>query len=525
MKRTRFQSSGINFVTETRTVNTAVSSSTPSTVNAETANASRVELSAASDHSESALGSYKSEECQIQSTASLDPEQRNLCPGTFDAVEIAEISDNNCGQGDETGVSESVHVFKHLYLQVSCPVLKQVLEPLGMIDFPSETAPRMRIAEAAGAVNQAFSDLGDHVARLSEDNFEAFAKAVNCCMMLLTGSIFSKLQKQSRGLKFACIRRHKATVDLQERKRLKHSATVPGLTCNANYTVTFAKKGVEEKFQLIVLSPESTEHAREPIVCERFPRCEIERNQNYIKGVVTNELKEAVVTKLMRLRQHDPSLRNRNVELQIDACLAEFKIAKISPSAKRDLAKNIELELYGKGDITEYYKLHSIESFIEKLKSRKLDYEVYVKDGIVEAIYWTNPVLVEGLDQDSVNVIVHDTSFGIVNALCGYEKFSVLASVEKCGDSHQLVNGLSISDKHEYFEVMLKLFKRTYPTIAKHPRLGVMSDEDKAFLKAVDNELPHANKSICLWHKKRNFAKSRKSSAASSGKAGEKVEN
>lgn len=75
-----------------------------------------------------------------------------------------------------------------------------------------------------------------------------------------------------------------------------------------------------------------------------------------------------------------------------------------------------------------------------------------------------------------VKVVVHHTSFGVVNPRCGYDKFRVLATVEAKEKSQILLCGCS-----KHFDVMLGLFLEQYSCIRKEELL-IVSDEDKAFL-------------------------------------------
>ena len=104
---------------------------------------------------------------------------------------------------------------------------------------------------------------------------------------------------------------------------------------------------------------------------------------------------------------------------------------------------------------------------------------------------------------------VHDTSFGIQDPFCGFDYLSILSTIEAADGTQIAIVGVSVSNKSEYFDVMLRLLKRVYPKFAGQPGLLMFSDEDRAFIKSTRTVLPNASTFICIWHKMKNVRKKR----------------
>jgi hypothetical protein len=147
---------------------------------------------------------------------------------------------------------------------------------------------------------------------------------------------------------------------------------------------------------------------------------------------------------------------------------------------------------------------------IARLKKNGIPYDTYVHPttGVIMAIYWCDPKLITDTDAlIHINMIVHDTTFGVVASASGYEKFTVIASVEPGGRSQVMLCGVAVSDRHEYFAVALGLWRRVYNI--SPPLLVVVSDEDRAFIRACNEVLTDFMTLICTWHKVKNVRKPR----------------
>jgi hypothetical protein len=162
------------------------------------------------------------------------------------------------------------------------------------------------------------------------------------------------------------------------------------------------------------------------------------------------------------------------------------------------------------------WDMHSASAFIKELKSLNIPFKLHELHGIIDAIYWADHRLlglksqsqIPHLDLGRIRVIVHDTTFAVVHLKSGYEKFSVLATIEPGGHSRVLVCGVSVSDNHLYFDKMLELFLEVYPMIPKD--VVVMSDEDMSFINSCKTKLgKEYYQMICAWHKLANWRRKR----------------
>jgi hypothetical protein len=94
---------------------------------------------------------------------------------------------------------------------------------------------------------------------------------------------------------------------------------------------------------------------------------------------------------------------------------------------------------------------------------------------------------------------------------------SFLASIEAGGVSQPLGVGVSMTDHSDYFKVLLSLVMEVWgELIGSTPErpLLIVSDEDKAFLKACRETLRDYVAMVCVWHKLKSARKPRKSAVA-----------
>jgi len=377
-------------------------------------------------------------------------------------------------------------------------------------ESPGELQNRPSVKECAGKINEAFLTYEDQIEGLDEDDFETFSRAINSHMMLLTYSIFSYHSNQDGAIRFACVRRKvQGKRKLSPKKKHTHSHASQGTKCAASFLVRQERSQRSKTFELIVATHEHVENGASDS-CSPFTIEEIKRNENFNKGMITGELKQRIVSRVCRFRSSDKSLRLHHLKQQINLVFKEYGLDRCPESIQRELVRKIELMVFGDEDTKTELELHSVDKLIEKLEKNNIPFQYYEVEGTLEAIYWCDPRLVDVEKVKRINKIVHDTSFGIQHPRCGLEKYSVLASMDNTGESQMLVNGVSVSDRHEYFQVMLQLLKKVYPFICEVKPLLVFSDEDRAFLKAVKLEFGENVKNfVCLWHKKQNFVKKR----------------
>jgi hypothetical protein len=212
----------------------------------------------------------------------------------------------------------------------------------------------------------------------------------------------------------------------------------------------------------------------------------------------------------MELSAHNSTLTRKQQFAEVDRMLEARGIPPVPEHVKRGVLLKADMKVHG---VLTPTQLHDVNELILDLEKKKIPYETYVHPITKEimAIYWCDPSLIT--DEEAlihINMIVHDTTFGIVAPMSGYEKYSTIATVEPGGRSQVLLNGISKSDRHEYFLVMLKLLMRVYKFRPK--LLIVVSDEDRAFIKACSMTLKAFMKFmtlICTWHKAKNVRKPR----------------
>ena len=379
---------------------------------------------------------------------------------------------------------------------------------------------RMSLAAARDVLNNEFAPHTADLAALSDVDFASLVLAINSYMMALTQSIFSCQDKLK--FRFLCVRRKgAASIDLEPIQRVARTPKNPhNIRCTAGFRVT---KPTERDFllnvspfELIVLI--KTDGGLEHFVgqdgcesCDAFPLNQVYANENYSKGVVTKVLLERILRLMHRQRNNDRSLSRKNVRLQIDGIFEECGLSPCPEHLYRALEAQLKLRQYGTSDIERITELNSAWKLIELFDRHNIPHEYYeTAAGVIEAIYYADAALIQNReDFDNANMAVHDTSFGIQDPYCGFDFLSILSTIEAAGGTQIAIVGVSVSNKSEYFDVMLRLLKRVYPKFAGQPGLLMFSDEDRAFIKSTHTVLPNASTFICIWHKMKNVRKKR----------------
>jgi hypothetical protein len=244
---------------------------------------------------------------------------------------------------------------------------------------------------------------------------------------------------------------------------------------------------------------------------QSFTQAQIMDSENYVNGIINWGVEEALLRDLAALKTNVQSLKKPQARHWLDARLIKYGFDRCPEFVRRRLMDRMMQRVYGSGEEMQgTIRIHCVDALIEQLVAQNFRHKFFLRDEVVEAIYWVDPGLIARQDDaDTASIIVHDTSFGIVDPKSGYEKLSILATMERAGRSQILLCGVSVSDRTEYFTVMLDLLKEAYPQLAQNERLVVFSDEDTAFLNATKSCLPNAHQFICMWHKKRNVSKRR----------------
>jgi hypothetical protein len=429
------------------------------------------------------------------------------------------------------------------------PALARVLaalEAIGAEEVGDGAENRPKLIEAtASLVNTRLERYGDDISTFDSVSFAIFHRAINSVMMVMTQRTYSlKDGSDLNEARYGCVYRKLQLVDLAARSRASHSHPLgfPSEICKAGFIVRRTRRKSDDKFCAIVFPrDEPQEHfsarSDEERACPVFPLSFILKNENYVKGVFTDFLKDQLRSMAYRLRSNDAALRRSNIRRQADALCKEYGLGICPESVLRSLEDDVDVALFGGNISKDKIDLHKVSKLIERFNRDGWAFKTYEVFDCVEAIFWVDPrhrELDRHLDIQKVsNRLTHDTTFGVASPQAGYEKMSLLIG-EYVHGSQLLVAGLMISDNYEYFRVMMDFCKEQYPDLTTKPELYVMSDEDRAFIKASQEILPQATTSICVWHKMKNFKKPRKAkkvktdasaSAQSSVKDGEESDD
>jgi len=159
-----------------------------------------------------------------------------------------------------------------------------------------------------------------------------FVKAVNSQVMLMTRHVYSLQSKKDKP--FGCVnRREPARVTLEPKERSKPTNSIlRGRICSAIFRV-MNRKSKKVVFNLVSLT--KTNYGVEHIAAlNGLPACrevhldQLCKNENYVKGTVTDDLKLQIVQRMLMLKKSDASLGTKRIRLQIDGTFDELGLAE-----------------------------------------------------------------------------------------------------------------------------------------------------------------------------------------------------
>jgi hypothetical protein len=452
-------------------------------------------------------------------------ERLSLQPATQEASGAADNSE-----------AESALIPKvHLQIRQN-PALRGLVEMLAWVPIAQSVSSAIRsgsripLSIVATTINEIMNAKCDAICGLGEEDREVLGAAICSTMMLHTRSIFSFVEKTNVSRTYRCIRRKVKRVSAEPLQKSSYSKA-SDVKCTCGFRVSFLAPTEKRSFMLVnplkgndEHEPAKPEDSAGPTTagCTPFSVDEVLKNENYAKGVVTKELQTTISQQILRIKTNDASLSRANVRRQIEGVCKEFGIQSLPENIARRMEDELLVNAYGQGMAENATSLHSVDKMIEYLTEEKIPFRLYEREGVVEAMYWADAKLLGGKPVNA-RMAVHDTSFGIVDAKAGFEKFSVLATIQPDGQSQILVSGVSISDRIDFFTTMLEFLKDTYSAFANQPNLLMFSDEDRAFINATQSTLPNARTIVCSWHKKKNFVKARKAGKDDNGAKSKKA--
>lgn len=381
---------------------------------------------------------------------------------------------------------------------------------------------------AADMINDLFGKHKEEINKLTKEEFWNLAQSVASTLMLAGWTLFSVKNRDDNFVSFLCPWRkvNDAPPRVVERvatqKPTKVKSKVKKVTLSR---LRIPKQQPSEPCKAaVVVSRSSTAKSFVEVKQDHCGACfvqtpkQVEANENFVKGSLSSAVIDQLVRVLMRSKEVNPSLARKHMINELDRVMQDNHQRKIPTFLKNDLLKRCER---AEADVETNAELNRASKFIAMCEERKYPHKVYMNGENVEAIFWVDWRLI--VDKDylpNVNMVVCDSSFGIVKLVSGMEKFQMMVTCESDGRSQPLVCGFSVSDHSKYFNVMWDLFDEVFGELITPEVLIIVSDEDRAFLKSCRESLGKRCKYqnlICIWHKCRNVRKVRGRGGGSRG--------
>jgi hypothetical protein len=410
------------------------------------------------------------------------------------------IGDENEADTLEIGAEDGVLVVKPIVKrfsevtnlatssQASSKSLKTLLLEIECYAVETENSHATSFQVTVSAINQHFEPFRIDIAELSDDDFTEFSRSLINLIMILSKreySTYKGISYSKTSIAYKCVNRKndKCQFSFKVNRNLKRSENV-------------------------LLTPLSEGHSAD---CSEVAVEAIRKSKNFRATQLLETVEHEILLEVSRIHVVDKSLKPRQIKRQVESALSKRTISDPPKSLVRRLLDTIRKRLDENGTDQRHIR-NSVENLLDKLALLGIEYKVVysaLDQAIVDAVYWVDKKIHNVERVKKSHIIVHDTSFGVVNPISGFQKISILATVEHDGNSQILVTGISVSDTEHVFRGMLQLLKDEFNSLCSK-RLFIYSDEDRAFLNACAKELPDARNFICLWHKKKNFKKPRR---------------